>query len=159
MEELEEEDSGEEDEEEMEGEEWDEDEEGGTREFVEDDSDLEEEMSDLEDWSGEEGEEVSLSCFFLSFDASVLEDVSLTSSLPSSSLCCSMVPNRRKDQRRRTRSQWTSLHSPRIPKESERLSLLPRRRRVPLLLRRRPRRVELDLGWRLSTSRRWRRSR
>ncbi|KAL7415652.1 ribosomal L28e protein family-domain-containing protein [Mrakia frigida] len=58
MEELEEEDSGDEDEEEMEGEEWDEDdEEGGTREFVEDDSDLEEEMSDLEDWSGEDGEE------------------------------------------------------------------------------------------------------
>lgn len=69
MEELEEEDSGEEDEEEMEGEEWDEDEEGGTREFVEDDSDLEEEMSDLEDWSGEEGEEVSSFCFFQLFSS------------------------------------------------------------------------------------------
>nr|AOR51852.1 Mak16 protein [Phaffia rhodozyma] len=55
MDELEEEDSGDEDEDELE-EEWDE--ENGTREFVEDDSDLEDDdeddMSDLEDWSGDD---------------------------------------------------------------------------------------------------------
>lgn len=53
MEELEDEDSGDEDELE------EEDDEGGDREFVEADSDLEDEMSDMEDWSGDDDEEVS----------------------------------------------------------------------------------------------------
>lgn len=153
MEELEEEDSGEEDEEEMEGEDWDEDEEGGAREFVEDDSDLEEGMSDLEDWSGEDGEEVSrVSSLDLSLRVSLLTLSSFSSDPSHHSTAPTSL---RRMAQRTTTSQWPS-HQHRIPKESVRRSPLLRRRRRRLLLRRRRRRVGRDLGWRLSTSRRWR---
>lgn len=160
MEELEDEDSGDEDEDEMEGEAWDEDDEGGTREFVEDDSDLEEGMSDLEDWSGEDGEEVSQ---VRSPPRITVVQPSLTHShlvyplLKLSSM--DRICLARKRATRRTRRTGTTRRTlpprRRTPRASARRLLL--QRRLPPRPRR-PRRVGPGLGWRSSTSRRWRRS-